>query len=147
MLPLLHFAIGAINNIQAVAWREYLIHGVNHGDGLDPAQQALLSGVVCSLPWNLKILVAFTSDVLPLLGFRRLSYLLVGLALQGGGWVALGLLGTGATLPIVAAQQFVVTFGQMTTGVMCDALVVEGVLTNQVTASESSRPLVRSCSR
>ena len=87
----------------------------------------MLSGVVCSLPWNLKIIIAFISDVQPIFGYRRLSYLLLGLLGQAGGWIALGLLGTTATLPMIAAQQFAVTFGQVTTGVMCDALVVEGV--------------------
>ena len=46
------------NNLQAVAWREWLLHTANRGEGLDPAGQALLSGVVCSLPWSLKLLAA-----------------------------------------------------------------------------------------
>ena len=66
----------------------------------------MLSGVVCSLPWNLKIIIAFISDVQPIFGYRRLSYLLLGLLGQAGGWIALGLLGTTATLPMIAAQQF-----------------------------------------
>ena len=40
---------GVLNNLQSVAWREYLIHGAVHGAGLDPADQALLSGVVCAV--------------------------------------------------------------------------------------------------
>ena len=40
------------------------------------AGQTLLASVVGSLPWNLKIFVAFTSDVLPIFGRRRLPYTL-----------------------------------------------------------------------
>ena len=126
VLPLFHFLVGISNNIQGVAWREYLLHGADGGKGLQPADQALLSGVICSLPWNLKIIVAFISDAFPICGgLRRLPWLIIGLALQGGGWLLLGFLDTNANLPIIAAQQFFVTFGQMVTGVMCDSLVVE----------------------
>ena len=51
--------------------------------------------------------------------------MLAGLALEGGGWLLLGLLDRAATLPVVAAQEFAVTLGQMLVGVMCDTLVVE----------------------
>lgn len=126
-LPALHFAIGLLNNIQGVCWRQFLIHEANHGAGLDPADQALVGSVVSAIPWNLKIFVAFTSDVLPICGYRRKSYLLLGLLVQGGVWTLLGFLGRNATLQIIAAQQFLATFGQMMVGVMCDALVVENV--------------------
>ena len=48
-LPLLHQVVGILNNLQAVAWREWLIHGACEQQGLNPADQALLSGVVCAL--------------------------------------------------------------------------------------------------
>jgi hypothetical protein len=38
-LPVLYFAIGVVNNIQGVAWREYLLHGAEYGYGLNPADQ------------------------------------------------------------------------------------------------------------
>ena len=84
-LPLLHLVVGILNNLQAVAWREWLIHGACEQQGLNPADQALLSGVVCALPWNLKIFIAFLSDVRSICGSRRVAYLLIGLFLQGGG--------------------------------------------------------------
>ena len=141
-LPALHFAIGVINNVQGVAWRQCthtqkppapcprtpqsphppalirsaarpdLIHEADHGMGLDPADQALVGGVVGALPWNLKIFVAFTSDVLPLCGSRRKAYLLIGMLLQGGAWLLLGLLGRAADLQLIAAQQFCAVLGQ-----------------------------------
>ena len=77
-LPALHFSIGLLNNIQGVCWRQFLIHEANHGAGLNPADQALVGSVVSAIPWNLKIFVAFTSDVLPICGYRRKSYLLLG---------------------------------------------------------------------
>ena len=126
-LPALYFAVGVLNNVQTVAWRQFLINGAIEGHGLDPAEQAFLGGVIEALPWNLKIFMAFLSDVLPILGYRRLSYLLIGLLLQGGGWILLGLLGGAASLPMIAAQQFTCTMGQMMVGVMCDTLVVEGI--------------------
>ena len=126
-LPTLHFAVGVLNNLQGVAWRQYLIHGACNGAGLDPADQALVGGVVGALPWNLKIGVAFTSDVLSCCGYRRKPYLFVGLLLQGGAWLLLGLLGRHATFQVIAAQQFCAVMGQMIVGVMCDTLVVENV--------------------
>jgi len=126
-LPALHFVIGVLNNLQIVAWRQFLIRDAISGKGLNPAEQTFLGSVVSALPWNLKIFVAFSSDVLPICGYRRLSYLTLGLGLQGGGWLALGLLGSSASLPMMAAQQFAVTMGQMAVGVMCDALIVENV--------------------
>ena len=126
-LPLLHLVVGILNNLQAVAWREWLIHGACEQQGLNPADQALLSGVVCALPWNLKIFIAFLSDVRSICGSRRVAYLLIGLFLQGGGWLFLGLVGDAAMLPTIAAQQFAVTMGQVCVGVICDALIVESV--------------------
>ena len=60
-------------------------------------------------------------------GSRRVAYLLIGLFLQGGGWLFLGLVGDAAMLPTIAAQQFAVTMGQVCVGVICDALIVESV--------------------
>ena len=121
LLPCLHFLVGVANNLQGVAWRQFLIHGIN----LNPSDQAMLSGVVCALPWNLKILVAFFSDVTPICGMRRVPYLLLGLLLQGLGWLILGFVGPAIGFQYLALQQFTCTMGQVVVGVMCDSLVVE----------------------
>ena len=42
--------------------------------------------------WNVKPLYGLTSDLVPLLGYRRRSYLLVTTAMAALGWLALGLL-------------------------------------------------------
>ena len=103
-LPTLLFAVGVINNIQIVAWRQFLIHGAINGQGLNPAEQAFLGSVISGLPWNLKIFVAFASDVLPICGYRRLTYMAIGFILQGGGWLLLGFLGGSASLSVISAQ-------------------------------------------
>ena len=90
-----------------------------------------MSGVVCALPWSLKIFVAFLSDVQPICGFRRLPYLTIGLLLQGVGWLGLGLRSHEASLSLIALQQFIVTLGQMTVGVICDSLTVQNARAEQ----------------
>ncbi|KAL1519709.1 hypothetical protein AB1Y20_023219 [Prymnesium parvum] len=121
LLPCLYLAIGLANNLQGVSWRQFLIKGVD----LDPADQAFLGGVIGALPWNLKLLVAFTSDVAPICGRRRVPYLVLGLLLQGASWLLLCLLGASIGFRCLALQQFVATLGQVIVGVICDSLVVE----------------------
>ena len=111
-LPLLHFTIGINNNVQSVAWTKFLIDA-----GIAPPDKALLTGVVCSLPWNLKIFVAFLSDVVPIFGRRRVPYLFVGLALQAAAWTLLGFAGKTVSFPMLALQQFCATMGQVLHGV------------------------------
>ena len=141
------------NNFPGVALRFFLSsggggesgggeEGGGHGDvglALSPALQAVVYGVVLSLPWNLKILVAFLSDCVPLWGGqRRRPYLVVGLLLQALGWWALALAGgtlssdgddsAGWCSPLaVSGLLFAATMGQVTVGVMCDAFVVENM--------------------
>ena len=74
--------------------------------------------------WNVKPLYGLTSDLVPLLGYRRRSYLLVTTAMAALGWLALGLLPTypwGPTLAILALTGLGLAF----TDVLCDAVMVE----------------------
>ena len=74
--------------------------------------------------WNVKPLYGLTSDLIPLLGYRRRSYLLVTTAMAALGWLALGLLPSypwGLTLLILGLTGLGLAF----TDVLCDAVMVE----------------------
>jgi hypothetical protein len=89
VLPLIHFMVGFMNTFPATPWQEYLVHGPHP---VSPADQTLINGVVNAIPWNLKLLAAFVSDVAPIFGRRRVPYLILGCILKGGSWLSLGLL-------------------------------------------------------
>jgi MFS family permease len=74
--------------------------------------------------WNVKPLYGLTSDLVPLLGYRRRSYLLVTTALAAVGWLTLALLPAyswGLTLAILGLTGMGLAF----TDVLCDAVMVE----------------------
>ena len=74
--------------------------------------------------WNVKPLYGLTSDLIPFLGYRRRSYLLVTTAMAALGWLALGLLPAypwGPTLAILGLTGLGLAF----TDVLCDAVMVE----------------------
>jgi MFS family permease len=74
--------------------------------------------------WNVKPLYGLTSDLLPLWGYRRRSYLLATTAMAALGWLALGLLPAypwTLTLVILGLTGMGLAF----TDVLCDAVMVE----------------------
>ena len=74
--------------------------------------------------WNVKPLYGLTSDLVPLLGYRRRSYLLVTTAMAALGWLVLGLLPAypwSLTLVILGLTGMGLAF----TDVLCDAVMVE----------------------
>jgi MFS family permease len=74
--------------------------------------------------WNVKPLYGLLSDLVPLFGYRRRSYLLVTTAMAVLGWLALGLLPAypwGLTLAILGLTGLGLAF----TDVLCDAVMVE----------------------
>jgi MFS family permease len=74
--------------------------------------------------WNVKPLYGLVSDLVPLLGYRRRSYLLVTTAMAALGWLAVGLLPAypwGVTLAILGLTGLGLAF----TDVLCDAVMVE----------------------
>jgi MFS family permease len=74
--------------------------------------------------WNVKPLYGLTSDLVPFLGYRRRSYLLVTTAMAALGWLTLGLLPMypwGLTLLILGLTGMGLAF----TDVLCDAVMVE----------------------
>jgi MFS family permease len=76
------------------------------------------------LAWNVKPLYGLLSDLVPLFGYRRRSYLLVTTAMAALGWLALGLLPAypwGLTLGILLLTGLGLAF----TDVLCDAVMVE----------------------
>jgi predicted MFS family arabinose efflux permease len=76
------------------------------------------------LGWGVKPLYGLVSDLIPLCGYRRRSYLLVTTAMAALGWLALGLLPAypwGPTLAILGLTGIGLAF----TDVLCDAVMVE----------------------
>jgi MFS family permease len=76
------------------------------------------------IAWNIKPLYGLLSDLVPLAGYRRRSYLLVTTAMAALGWLALGLLPSypyGLTLLILGLTGLGLAF----TDVLCDAIMVQ----------------------
>jgi MFS family permease len=79
---------------------------------------------VTGIPWAIKPLYGLLSDLVPLWGYRRRSYLLLTTALAALGWLTLGLL----PAPTYAVALLILSFtglGLAFTDVLCDAIMVE----------------------
>jgi len=90
---------------------------------LSAAETATFLALV-GIAWNVKPLYGLLSDLVPLLGYRRRSYLLVTTALAATGWAALAVLPTypwAPTLVILGLTGLGLAF----TDVLCDAVMVE----------------------
>src|SRR5262245_24581402 len=90
---------------------------------LSAAETATFLALV-GFAWNVKPLYGLLSDLVPLFGYRRRSYLLVTTAMAALGWLALGLLPSypwGLTLAILGLTGLGLAF----TDVLCDAVMVE----------------------
>jgi len=90
---------------------------------LSAAETATFLALV-GFAWNVKPLYGLVSDLVPLLGYRRRSYLLVTTAMAALGWLALGVLPAypwGLTLTILGLTGLGLAF----TDVLCDAVMVE----------------------
>jgi folate/biopterin transporter len=92
--------------------------------GLSPAQTAALVGIA-AIPWTIKPLFGFLSDGLPLFGYRRRPYLILGGLLGTWSWIALATVVNNAwtaTLAIVITSLSVAL-----SDVIVDSLIVERV--------------------
>jgi MFS family permease len=90
---------------------------------LSAAETAAFFALI-GIAWNVKPLYGLLSDLVPLLGQRRRSYLLLTTAVAALGWLALGILpayGWGLTLAILGLTGLGLAF----TDVLCDAVMVE----------------------
>jgi predicted MFS family arabinose efflux permease len=90
---------------------------------LSAAETATFLALI-GLAWNVKPLYGLLSDLVPLFGYRRRSYLRVTTAMAALGWLALGLLPAypwGLTLAILLLTGLGLAF----TDVLCDAVMVE----------------------
>ena len=84
VLPLLHLFVGVLNNLQGVAWREYLLHGAASRRVSSPptphphlhphphprcrqlgGPRACRAGSPCTCVTEPKIIAAFVSDTVP----------------------------------------------------------------------------------
>ena len=116
-----YLALGLLLKLPYVALREKL-----RGElAAEPSMQSLVLGVIMSLPWSLKIPIAFLSDVVPLCGMRRKPYMLIGSILCAAAWLALGSGVDRSSLGYFGALTFLATLGMLVCDVMADAVVVE----------------------
>ncbi|MGH7417493.1 MAG: hypothetical protein ACREKB_06945, partial [Candidatus Rokuibacteriota bacterium] len=90
--------------------------------GITPAEAAAIAFWV-ALPWSTKMVAGVASDVYPIFGSRRVSYLLLGalLSFAGHAWLATTVSTRGAYLAAMA----VIAVGFMVQDVVADALSVE----------------------
>jgi predicted MFS family arabinose efflux permease len=90
---------------------------------LSAAETATFLALV-GVAWNVKPLYGLVSDLVPFLGYRRRSYLLLTTAMAALGWLVLSLLPAypwGLTLAILGLTGLGLAF----TDVLCDAVMVE----------------------
>ena len=110
---------GISNSFPTVAIKIYQIRVLK---ATPSVQQSM--NVLSSFGWNLKLLVAFVSDCVPICYYRRRPYLVLGLVSYMVSYFALS-----ATASVGSATflLFLATLGQMAIGTMCDTLVVENM--------------------
>jgi MFS family permease len=118
-LPVLvtYFCYGA-SGITAIA----LLYFQKDALGVTPAEAAAIAFWV-ALPWSTKMVAGVASDVHPIFGSRRVSYLLLGalLAFAGYAWLAT----TASTKGTYLAAMVIIAVGFMVQDVVADALTVE----------------------
>jgi folate/biopterin transporter len=91
---------------------------------LSPAVVAAMLGVA-SLPWVVKPLFGFLSDSLPILGYRRRSYLFLSGILGSLGWLAMG---TVVNSAVAATVAIALTSTSTAIGdVIADSIIVERI--------------------
>jgi len=134
-LPVLvtYFAYGA-SAITGVA----LLYFQKDTLALTPAEAAHV-GFWVGLPWSMKMVAGVATDRYPVLGRRRLPYLLLGALLSGAGYAALASVVT--TKGAYLAATVVIAIGFMVQDVVADALSVE------VARSDEERAQVQTLGR
>lgn len=124
-LPVLvtYFCYGA-SGITSIA----LLYFQKDALGITPAEAAAIAFWV-ALPWSTKMVAGVASDVHPIFGRRRVSYLLLGamLAFVGYGWLAAGV----STKAHYLAAMVIIAVGFMVQDVVADALSVELARTDE----------------
>ncbi|HEV8672809.1 MAG TPA: MFS transporter [Methylomirabilota bacterium] len=88
-----------------------------------PAEIATFFAIT-GIAWAVKPLYGLTSDLVPLFGYRRRSYLLITTAMAALGWLVLGLL-PGYPYRLTLAILVLTGLGLAFTDVLCDAVMVE----------------------
>ncbi|MGK7945179.1 MAG: folate/biopterin family MFS transporter [Microcystaceae cyanobacterium] len=89
---------------------------------LSPAQVGALMGVA-AIPWMLKPLLGFLSDGLPILGYKRRSYLILSGLLGSLSWIALGTMVDSAQTATLVL--LIISLSVALSDVIVDSVVVE----------------------
>lgn len=124
-LPVLvtYFCYGA-SGITSIA----LLYFQKDALGITPAEAAGIAFWV-ALPWSTKMVAGVASDVYPILGSRRVAYMLVGalLTFAGYAWLAT----TASSKATYLAAMVLIAVGSMVQDVVADALSVEVARTDE----------------
>jgi hypothetical protein len=111
--------VGCVMSLILTPLNVYQVHTLD----AEPVVQTTLV-ILQQLPWSLKLLFGFLSDLVPVGGMHRKPYLLSGAALYSSIFVAYGL-SEQDSLPLLALTVFVGTLGIIQMDVMADTMVVE----------------------
>ena len=118
-LPLSYFFIGISTSFITTPLSVYMVTEL----GAEPQAQNTI-GVLTTLPWSFKLACGFISDVLPLCGSRRRSYMAIGALVFATSYLLLAWLGA-PSLGELSVLLFLATVGAIMVDVMADTLVVE----------------------
>jgi folate/biopterin transporter len=106
--------------------------------GLSPVEVAALMGIV-ALPWVIKPLFGFLSDSVPILGYRRRSYLLLSGVLGSVAWLLMGTLVQSAweATAVISLSSLAIAISD----VIVDSIVVERIRSESQTDASSLQAL------
>lgn len=110
--------------------------------GLSPAESAALLGITYT-PWVIKPVYGFLTDGLPLFGYRRKPYLILGGLLGSVAWASLATVVHTPTDAVIASV--FASAGIAITDVVVDSLVVERARDDESASSGALQSLCWSC--
>jgi len=117
-----YFLCGFIPGFMANPQNVYMVKTL---DGSPSAQNTMT--LLMTLPWSFKLFFGLQSDLLPVCGYRRKGYLVIGLCLEMAGLATMGGLALATMLSPAAMSwlAFVSTVGMLLSDVMADTFCVE----------------------
>jgi MFS family permease len=119
LLSQAYFSVGFTNSFILTPLNIYLVHTLN----AEPQMQTTIA-ILSTLPWSLKLIFGFISDVFPIFGLHRKPYLTIGAIIYSVASV-LYAMSEHDNILLLAASQFISTIGMIMLDVMADTMVGE----------------------
>lgn len=114
-----YFAVGFTNSFILTPLSIYLVYNLN----AEPQMQTTIS-ILSTIPWSLKLVFGFISDVFPIYGLHRKPYLTIG-AIIYSLFSVLYAISEKDDVVLLAASLFISTLGMIMLDVMADTMCVE----------------------